>query len=204
MPKALIGIVIAAVIGVVAIVVLSSGDDDPTTTTTTAGSAATAPQATTTTAGTTSGSCEGLTGTWRLQDQVFFDAMTEASGEGVFEHLGGDFVVSFAADGTFAEERSEWRFRVTSADGVIEVETDGVTPGTWSSDGDTFEVATSEGTMTGEMWILEDGELVPLPISGDAGLTGFVSTGTFECVGDVLSLHIEEETVVTVLFDRVG
>lgn len=205
----LAGIVI--VIGVGVAIALNSGDDGGSAATTattleggtvpgSTGSPITAPTTTAAPA-----SC-GLEGTWRLQDQAFFDAvMAMGPGEGDFEYLSGDYFIEFRNGGEFVETRNAWRFRVTSPDGVIEVETDGETPGTWTADASAFDIVASEGTMTGSMWILEGGTLVPLPVASGTptGIPGVGGEGAYECVAGALVLHIASDGgPLTVTFDR--
>ncbi|HEX5630251.1 MAG TPA: hypothetical protein VFY15_01195 [Acidimicrobiia bacterium] len=210
--KAMIAIGVAIAIGVGVVLALTGGDDEgsaATTSTSTgvvsttdgSGSPVTAP---TTTAA--AASC-GLEGTWRLQDQTFFDAVMALSpGEGEFEYVSGDYFVEFRGGGEFVETRNTWRFRVTSPDGVIEVETDGETPGTWTASAEGFEILGSEGNLTASMWILEGGTLVPLPVGGAAmGIPGVVGVGTYDCADGALVLHIAaDDGPFTVTFDRQG
>ncbi len=195
----LAGIAIALGVGVV--LALNSGDDGgsaATTVTTRAVSAAT-------TSSTPAVASCALEGTWRLQDQSFFDAvMALGPGEGEFEYLSGDYFVEFRSGGVFLETRNTWRFRVTSPEGVIEVETDGETPGTWTASAEGFEILGSEGTLTASMWILEGGTLIPLPVGGaPMGIPGVVGLGTYDCADGALVLHIAaDDGPFTVTFDR--
>lgn len=190
-------LVVGAAVG--AAIAFSGGGDEPGTTTTAAG-------ATTTTGATSFGGCTPV-GSWRLDDVAFFVEAEALAGEGDFEYLSGHYYVAFGADGSFTENREAWRFRVTTVDGVIEVETNGDMTGTWIDSGASVEILASESNTTGSMWVLEDGELVPLPIASDAmiGIVGLVGRGDVECVSGALVLHMESETgPLPVRFDPVG
>ena len=185
--------------GVGAAIAFSGGGDESGTTTTAAG-------ATTSTGPSSVGGCTPV-GSWRLNDEAFFEETEVLAGEGDFEYLSGHYYVEFGADGSFTENREAWRFRVTTVDGVIEVETDGDMTGTWVDSGGSVEIVASESNTTGSMWVLEDGALVPLPIASDAmiGIVGLVGRGEVECVSGALVLQMESEAgPLPVRFDPVG
>jgi len=174
------------------------------------------PGDTTTTTGTDPGPEQGssaacdIVDLWRLRDQEFFDQIATMSGgfAGDFEYLSGDYFVDFSADGTAVASRVEWTWRLTTPDGNLVFEISSVDPGMWSVDEMTmdFEEGASEAVV--KMWIETGGSLTPVPLS-PGGTTvdtpAMSGTGTFSCVGDVLTITANDGTgPITSILDRVG
>lgn len=178
----------------------SSGRPDGATTTT-VGSSTTAPT-------TVPGACE-LVATWRLRDQAYLDQLTVlAEGNaGDFEYVSGEYRVDLRPDGTYVGIRDEWTIRVISDEGNLVFSIDGEDPGTWEADAGMLTIVDSgTGIAQISMWLEVDGQLVSLPFGGGStvGSEPFSGSGTYTCVGDVLTVTIEMEAgPLTATFDRV-
>lgn len=200
----------------------STSDDGTTTTgdgsatTSAAADTTTTTRATTTTTGATtttlgaSGGEDCLVGEWELDSEAFVEQMTSAmAGEGgaedvTVEFVGGSYVVSMTDDGTFVSERDEWSFQAVMSEGTFRMTVDGTDTGTWSSDGDTVTVATTETNSTVSVQAEVDGELIDIP-QGSVPLTNTSAVGdsaTFSCSGDTLTVDSEEGFVSRM--NRVG
>jgi Zn-dependent metalloprotease len=175
-----------------------SGPDGATTTT--VASSTTAPT-------TVPGACE-LVATWRLRDQEYLDqlAVLAEGNAGDFEYVSGEYRVDLRPDGTYVGIRDEWTIRVISEEGNLVFSIDGEDPGTWEADAEVLTLVDSgTGIAQISMWLEVGGQLVPLPFGGEAtvGSEPFSGSGTYTCVGDVLTVTIELETgPLTATFDR--
>jgi hypothetical protein len=174
------------------------GDGEPTTTTTTGPSAG--------------GACE-LPGSWELRSQPYLDQLAEAAGAPAgttFEHVSGRYVVDLEPDGTYTGHRMEWTIRFATRQGTIVFSITSDDPGTWEADDTTLSIVDfGTGVPEVQAWIEVDGELTPVPFSdfgvGPGPGDAFSGSGTYVCVGDVLTVDTEIEGLqFTTVFDRVG
>jgi len=161
----------------------------------------TVPETTTTNAA----ACD-IVGTWRLRSQHFLDQMAAAAGPELREiqYLDGDYLVEFAADGSYAHQRVAWRIRVVG-EATLVVRMDSDEAGTWEGDADTVLID-SRGVRdaTVEIWLEQGGSLVPVP-GGSMGveLDAVSGAGTWECVDDVLTVTTtNDEANAVAMFDR--
>lgn len=142
-----------------------------TTTTTTAGGGSTSTTTTSTTAVEVGGGtlAECMVGTWVLDAEAFFEVITESlagsDAPGEFVHLGGVNQVVASADGTFVDQRIDWKFGVITDFGNLEMTVNHTQTGTWSAAGDVIStMITDAGTPEFEMAI--DG--LPFEVPGGA------------------------------------
>ncbi len=165
-------------------------------TTTTAGSNATttAAETTTTTLAAASGGDDCLVGTWVLDDQAFFEILSEEfSGEEGFGELtvaDGDFTAVFNADGTIDSERDDWGFSVVTDDGTFKIRINGNQSGTWAAEGSTLMLVLDGGSGFETTTSIEvDGQEVVLPTSPISVPSEFLTTsGEFTCSGNTLTV----------------
>ena len=213
--KAMLAAVLVAVAAGAVAITLGGGGDEPAagdTTTTTSplpgasgATTDTSEAATTTTAGDV-GACS-LVGVWRLRGQEFFDSIADASGaDGDFSHVSGSYLVEMRADGTSVGTRQAWTFRIATAEGAIVMTITSEDPGTWTADAERIEVIETGGTEALVSMAIEvNGQLMPMPVGSQVPVdtAGFQGAGAYTCVGDVLTIFVEDEAIpVTAVFDR--
>lgn len=206
-----------------------SGDDaSPATTSTVAASEAT-PAPTETTAETTTGSTatttattvdepttappaatDCLIGTWRLRSQEFVD-VAFAAGEGILgvTHVGGEYLITMNADGTYLGERKEWQLRLETPDGALVTTISSEDPGTYTATESEIAVSDAGGEATVRLQIDVGGTLQDLPTGGNqtVGADALSGEGTYVCSGDVLTLNVVDEGFpdgLEAVWDRVG
>jgi hypothetical protein len=167
---------------------------------------------TTTTGPSTGAECE-LPGSWELRSQPYLDQLAEAAGAPAgttFEHAGGRYVVDLEPDGSHVGHRMEWTIRFATREGTIVFSITSEDPGTWEADDTTLSIVDfGTGVPEVQAWIEVDGQLTPVPFSdfgaGPGPSDAFSGSGTYVCVGDVLTVESEIEGVeFTTVFDRVG
>lgn len=99
---------------------------------------------------------ECMVGTWELDAAAFFEVITaglsDSDAPGEFVHLGGVNQVIASADGTFVDQRVDWKFGVVTDFGNLEITVNHTQRGTWSASGDVIstmitDVGTPEFTM---------------------------------------------------------
>lgn len=157
---------------------------------------------------------ECVPGTWRLRSQEFLDSIITAMGPAASEitewsHGGGEYVATFAADGTLLNERRDWQLRIGAPVGTLVTTISSIDPGTWSADGDqlTIEDFGSEAKVRLQLEI--GGQLQDLPIGGTqtVGTDPISGTGPYTCDGDVMTAMVtpaEENVMVEATWDRIG
>lgn len=160
---------------------------------------------TTTTAGASGADC--VAGTWELDSEAFIESLAENfadAGEVPVELTfgGGSYTVELGSDGSMSAVREAWQFRFETAEGAIINTIEGTDSGTYSIEGDTMTVTSTDSTTTLSIQAEVDGELVDLPF-GAAPQTidqdTFSGSGQFECTDDTLTVTLEGTTSI---FDR--
>lgn len=224
--KILIGVLLVVVVGVGA-ATLMGGDDEPaagdmSTTSTVSplpggpGGTPDTSSATTTTSGstTTTTATPGadqcvLVGTWRLRGQEFFDSLAAASGtDAEISYMSGAYLVELRGDGTYVGNRQAWTFRVSTGEGAIVVTITSEDPGTWIANDARIQVVEAGGSEATVSLAIEVGDqLTPMPVGSQVPVEtdGFQGSGAYTCVGDVLTIHVDDEGIpITAVFDREG
>lgn len=192
------------------------GAADETTTTVVSGGATSsteAPSASTSTTSTTGapqgsgGGAECLVGTWNLDAEAFFEAITasmsaaELQGAS-FAHVGGVYQAVIEADGTFIDRRVDWNFAVTSPAGELEVIINHERTGSWRIDDGIIDVSLP-GDVPAEQQVFIDGEEFEFP----GGVLPFSPPAVdwipaaYDCDGDTLNITAEG---VTSMWTRTG
>lgn len=172
--------------------------------------ASAAPDTTTTTAPAGSGGGglqDCIVGTWELDAQAFFDRITESLDDsdapGEFLHLGGVNQITAAADGSFTDERIDWRFGVMSEFGALEMTVNHTQTGTWSVDGDVVSTVITDNGGGPEYTMAVDGVPFTFPGGGapiDPPDTSF-DAAAVDCSPTTLSVTVEE---ITSTWSRTG
>ena len=165
-------------------------------------------EATSTTDPPNPGDC--LVGIWELRSQEFLDELTTTFGDGVptdWQHVGGVYLVTINADGTYLGERDAWQFRIATPEGAIVTTTTSSDPGTYEVDENiiTFNDLPSEATV--KLQLESGGTLVDLPIGGTQTVDtdSLSGAGEFTCIGDILTTALVDEAYpdgVKATFDR--
>lgn len=176
----------------------AAGSAETTTTTSSAASDATT---TTASAGSGGGGLEDcIVGTWELDAQAFFDLITESLDDseapGEFLHLGGVNQITAAADGSFTDERIDWRFGVMSEFGALEMTVNHTQTGTWSVDADVVSTVITDNGGGPEYTMAVDGVPFTFPGGGapiDPPDTSF-DAAAVDCGPTTLSVTVEEVT----------
>jgi len=173
-------LIIIAVLGVVAAACSPSDSAETTTTTTTLGTGGTVTTVAAGASATTSTTVadvsvgsgnldECMVGTWELDADAFFqvisDSLAGSDAPGEFVHLGGVNQITASADGTFVDERIDWRFGVVTGFGNLEMTVNHTQTGTWSAAGDVVSTTITD-TGTPDFTMAIDG--LPFEIPGGA------------------------------------
>lgn len=137
-----------------------------------------------------------VVGTWELDSQKFFEdvlaTMPPDEMIGEFEHVGGAYLLTVGADGTFESRRADWAFAVTSDLGDFELTINSSQSGTYELDGDVLSTTTESGEAL-EVEIKVDGVPFEFPGGGspieppEAEFAGAIVS----CNGDSLTATAE-------------
>jgi hypothetical protein len=110
-----------------------------------------------------------MVGTWELDAAAFFEVITASlagsEGPGEFVHLGGVNQVVASEDGTFVDQRVDWRFGVVTDFGNLEMNVNHTQTGTWSASGDVISTTITDAG-TPEFTMAIDG--LPFEVPGGA------------------------------------
>ena len=187
-----------------------AGAASATTATSTTSAVAATPAPTTTVAEEPVGGEECLVGLWELDSEGFIAAIAEAFqddpelGGTTIEFVGGTNVTELEASGTFWNDRDDWSFRFTTAEGAIRTTINGIDQGIYTVEGDQITISDVDGAAVVKLQAEVEGELVDIPF-GSTGISQtdvWLGTGTYTCSGDSLTLMTDEG--VTAAFIRVG
>lgn len=163
---------------------------------------------TTTTAPASPVGADCVAGSWELDSAAFIASLEEAfaaeTGDVPAEitFAGGSYIVDLGADGSMAAVRDAWQFRFETSEGAIVNTIDGTDSGTWSVEGDTMTVTSTNSTTTVSIQAEVDGELIDLPIGSAPQAIDqdeFSGSGSFDCSDDTLTVTLDGFTSV---FDR--
>lgn len=121
--------------------------------------------------------------------------------------MGGEYVSTIGADGSFLNERLAWQFRVATPEGAVVTTIDSSDPGTYSVEGDQITINDPGGEATIRFQLEVGGQLQDFPVAPQqTPVTEAISgTGPFTCDGDVLRASVnprEEAFVVEAVWDR--
>jgi hypothetical protein len=190
-------------------IVADSGGGVSPTTTTEPPAETTTSTTTTTTTPPAAGEC--LTGVWRLRSQEFLDEIIAIAGTPEltdWTFVGGEYLVTLGADGTYRGERKAWQTRIATAQGAIITTISSDDAGTYTVDGNQLSIADSGGPADVTLQLDTGGGVQDLPIGGQqtVGTDAISGTGTYECTGDVLAVTLVDYPGTTgdftVTFDR--
>ncbi len=143
-----------------------------------------------------------VVGQWRLREQDFLNQIAALGGGGAATHLGGQYLITLEADGSFVAQRAAWKFLMAQPEGTVELLIDSIEGGTWIVDAAGERLTADETSSSATVSMKLGGVSVP---SQQFNSPGFGGEGNYECNKAVMTATFNDGGVSLVsILDRIG